>query len=264
MRAIAKFDLNRNLEYYRDLILGIVKMELKTRHFQKLLGPFWWLLDPVFYALLFFFLTTILFRYSSGPNHLLFILTMVITWRWFAKSMDSAPTMILAYQGILKQTNFPVMILPFVSAAVELMFFLFGFAVLLAVLLLSGIQFSWVIVFLPAILLVQLLFTLPLTIFLSAMGVFLRDLSQVIPLITGIWFYLSPGIYSIERIPERFRFLYYFNPFATFMPSYKAVLLDGQPPNLVGLLIWFGISCILLWIALKFFRRAQGRFFKLL
>lgn len=256
--------LARNYEYYRDLVVEIVKVELKTRHFQRLLGPAWWLLDPVLYALMFFFLTTVLFRQSSGPGFLLFILTMVIAWRWFSKSVDGAPTAVLAYQTVIKQTVFPSLILPLAFAAVEMAFFAFGFAVLLGVLLLAGVRFSWVIIHLPIIMLVQLTFTLALVTFLSAAGVFLRDLNQVVYLVTGIWFYLSPGIYPVERIPERIRFVYYLNPFATILPAYKSVLLDAVVPNFSGLFTWLAVSVVLLGLSVRFFRSVQPKFFKVL
>ena len=261
---IARSPVGRSFEYYRDLIVEIVKVELKTRHFQNLLGPLWWLLDPVLNALMFFFLTTVLFQAGSGVPYLLFILTMTISWRWFSKSVNNAPTGLLTYQGVLRRTNFPPLVIPFASAAVELVFFMFGFVVLIAALLLGGVVPNWTWVALPLIVFVQLVLTLALSTFLSVVGLFLRDLSQVMWLVTGLWFYMSPAIYPIDRVPERFRWLYDLNPFATLMPAYKDVLIDGKIPDVERLVMWLGISSVLLILALEFFRRLRGRFYKVL
>jgi lipopolysaccharide transport system permease protein len=189
---------------------------------------------------------------------------MTIFWRWFSKSINSAPELLLAYQGILRQTNFPVLVIPFATAAVELVFFFFGFVVLLAALVIGGVKLSWVALLLPWPFFVQLVLTVALSTMLASVGVFLRDLGQVVHLFTGIWFYLSPGIYPIEKIPEAYRQLYQINPFATLMPAYKAILLDGQMPNVEALAVWTGVSAALLGLSMAVLRRLRPRFYKVL
>lgn len=252
------------LEYYRDLIYEAVRAELAARHFGKLLGPLWWLLEPVLMAGLYFFITTVMFSFSGGAHFLMLILTSVIAYRWFSKTVDSSPLLVTSYQGVLKQTNFPVTVLLLVNVATELMFFLFGLAVLLVAAWIAGFPPSPALVALPLIMLVEGLLILGLSSFLALAGAYLRDLAQVVWLGTSVLFYLSPGIYPIERVPEGLRPFYALNPFATLLPAYASVILDGRLPPLLPLLIWLVIGVAVSFVGVIAFTRSRRRFFKLL
>ena len=86
----------------------IVGSEARTRIFDKALGQAWLLLEPIVMAVLYFFITTVIFTYSGEQRQFLFILTSVVFWRWFSRTIDGAPLSIIGYGAVLKQTRFPV------------------------------------------------------------------------------------------------------------------------------------------------------------
>lgn len=255
---------SERLEYYRDLVYEAVRAELGARHFGKLLGPLWWLLEPLLMASLYFFITTVMFSFSGGTHFLMLILTSVIAYRWFSKTIDASPALVTSYQGVLKQTNFPVTVLLFVNVVTEAMFFLFGLAILLAASWLAGFPPSPALLALPLVILVEGTLILGIASFLALAGVYVRDLAQVVWLGTSVLFYLSPGIYPIERVPAGLRPFYGLNPFATILPSYVTVILDGTLPPLAPLLIWLVIGLLIALAGVVAFTRSRRRFFKLL
>lgn len=263
--ALAKQSWRYQGEYYKDLIIEMVKAELRARHFQKLLGPIWWVLEPTLMALVYFFITTVMFRSSTGTNHLLFILTAVISWRWFSRTVDNAPHTVISYAGLFKQTNFPALIVLFVTAVSEMIFFFFGMLVLVFFCIIYGIYPSLAYIYLPLIMLVQLLFSFGLLSILATLGVFIRDLGTLIYVFTAIWFYLSPGIYPIEWVPKHLLKIYYMNPFATILPAYRSVIIDGKSPSDFGFLfIWLIVGIIMSFIGVRFFLRMKVTFYKYL
>ena len=98
---------------------------------------------------------------------------------------------------------------------------------------------------LPLVILVEGTLILGIASFLALAGVYVRDLAQVVWLGTSVLFYLSPGIYPIERVPAGLRPFYGLNPFATILPSYVTVILDGTLPPLAPLLIWLVIGLLI-------------------
>lgn len=254
----------REVEHFRDLVLETVKAELKARNFRSVLGTAWWLLDPLLMALLYFFITTVMFRYEGGRDFLLYIVMATVSWRWFSRCIDNAPLLIPSYKGVLKQTNFPAYAVLAIFAATELAFFLFGLVVVEAVLFACGILPGPGIVWLPLVVLVQLALTVGLMTLLAVIGVFLRDVGHVTYLFTAVWFYLSPGIYPPSRIPPGLKWLYALNPFATIFPAYEAVLLHGRTPDLVALGLWLVAGVIMSILSVRFFNKQRIKFYKLL
>ncbi len=249
---------------YRGLILYLLRAELKGRHFQKMLGPLWWLLEPVMFAFVYFFLATVLFKYSGGENYLLLIFTSVVVWRWFSRSVDNAPNMVLSYQSVVKQTNFPILPLFYTTALLEMTYFFFGLLALFVVCLIFGIHPTLNLIYLPIVVLVQFIFTLGIMGILATIGAFYRDIGQVTWLITSIWFYLSPGIYPETLIPQTLRPIYDLNPFATILPAYRALLLEGSPPDLTRLLLWTVIFIPLMLVGLNMVESRRRRYYKVL
>ena len=254
----------RDFEYLRDLVVETVKAELNARHFKRVLGPAWWLLDPLLMAFLYFFITTVMFHYGGGRSFLLYIMIATVSWRWFSRSIDNAPLLIGSYQGVLKQTNFPPIAVLLIFAATELVFFVMGLGVVMVIVTCAGHLPGPSVALLPLIVLVQLLLTVGLMTYLALAGVFLRDVSQITYLVTGVWFYLSPGIYPVDSIPPSLRWIFALNPFSTLFPAYESVLLKGEVPPLVPLLVWLVAGAALCAFSIRQFEKNRLKFYKLL
>jgi lipopolysaccharide transport system permease protein len=237
--------------------------ELKSRHFKKLLGPLWWLFEPLALAVVYFFLTIVVFRSSTGEHHLLFILIAVITWRWFSQSVDGAPGFFMQYASILTRTNFPLMPLMYVYSSIHAVYFLAGLVVIFGFLVAYSVPFTANLIFLPLIIGIQAMFNLGLSSLVAKAGIHIKDLMAATWVFTSIWFYISPGIYPESLVPEEWKFAYDLNPWATLFPAYRAVLLDGTMPDLGRLAIWAVVFLVMMIVGMKIISRNRGKLYKL-
>jgi lipopolysaccharide transport system permease protein len=252
----------KSLTNNKDLISYMIKAELKSKHFRKLLGPLWWLFEPLAMAMTYYFLTIIVFHSSSGPNQFLFILVAVIAWRWFSKSIDESPLLLGSYASIIGRTNFPLLPLLYIYSGLQLVYFAAGIVVVFAFLAAYGIQLTYTIAFLPFVMLVQGTFIIGLSSILARVGVYIKDLGSAVWIFTSIWFYLSPGIYSESLVPQQLRVLYELNPWATIFPAYRAILIDGTAPDFTKLAIWLVIFSVMMIVGLRILSRNRGRIYK--
>ena len=135
-----------------------------------------------------------------------------------------------------------------------------SFAVMLAGALLILGQIPWTVVFVPLVMLPLCFLGLALGWFLAGLGVFLRDIGQIVPLISTILLFMSPIFFPIEALPEAFRPLVFLNPLSLIVVELRAVALEGRLPNWEALAIYAVISLILAWASLIWFRRMRPHF----
>ncbi len=242
----------------------IVSSEAKAKIFDKVLGQLWLLLEPVIMAALYYFITTVVFSYVGEQRQFLFILTSVVFWRWFSRTVDGSPLSIVGYGSVLKQTRFPVIMVVLAFMATEAFFFGMSFLVLAGFLAAYGHYPNLSYVYLPLVLLAQFALTLFLTILFSVVGTFIKDLGGIFYAVTGIWWYLSPGIYPVSQIPPDWMWLYMLNPFAHLLPAYRDILIDGVAPDLLPLLVIFLVFSVLSVLAIKVFNWVRYYFFAFL
>lgn len=242
----------------------IVSSEAKAKVFDKVLGQIWLLLEPIIMAALYYFITTVVFSYVGEQRQFLFILTSVVFWRWFSRTIDGAPLSIVAYGSVLKQTRFPVIMVVLAFMATEAFFFVMSSVVLLVFLAAYGHYPSLSYVYLPLVLAAQFSVMLFLTIVFASIGTFIKDLGGILYAVTGIWWYLSPGIYPVSKIPQDWLWIYMLNPFAHLLPAYRDILIDGTSPAVFPLLVIFLIFSGLSALVIKIFNWLRYYFFSFL
>ena len=189
------------------------------------------------------------------------IYTSVVFWRWYSRISDNAPSLFIAYAQILRQTTFPTHTIILANIAVESFNVFLGFLVLLFLCVLFKGNISITIFIVPLIFIVQISIIFFLTTTLAICGVYFKDLAGIVFAINGIWFYLSPGIYPVDLIPEQYLSIYYINPFAHILPAYHDVILNGKIPDFKGLFVVFIICSSLSFISLKLLLIARRNFF---
>ncbi|MDE2590071.1 MAG: ABC transporter permease [Patescibacteria group bacterium] len=264
MGFLHEFFINPFEEFYkyRELIFYQVKAEFKQKHFQRALGPLWWFFEPVLMAFIFIFLSSILFRSTFGEHQEIIIIMSVLIWRWFSRSLDNAPSLLATFQFELKKTNLPILPLIFSNVLVELMFFGFALIVIISGVLISGVHLTANIAYLPILVILQFVMIVGFVPYLAKYGVLFKDISQISWVFVSIWFYLSPGIYPEKLIPENFHWLYNMNPFATIFPAWRSILIDGTPPNMINLGIWFAVFIPIALFGLHTIKKSRAEFFK--
>jgi ABC-type polysaccharide/polyol phosphate export permease len=216
-----------------------IKAELKASCYAgSWLGSSWWLLEPLLLMFVYVFVVEILRGDNPVPYGALFIYSTVLPYRWFSMALGRSTTVLIGSAGLMKQVPFPKLALPLATVLANTIHFLFGCVILFVMMLIYRVEITAQILWFPAIVCIQLLLTLGISLFLAAGTVFVRDIQGVVPFVLRLLLFVSPIFYDISEVPEAWRTPYLFvNPLAALLGSYKNILLYGAAP-LFGPLLW--------------------------
>src|SRR3954451_16920782 len=254
----------------RRLARYLVQADLVKKGSDTVLGNVWWVLDPLLQMAVYVVFVSIIST-STKPAYPLFIFAAMLPWKWFASSVGDAITSVTSQERIIKQVQFPKVVLPVASVSSRIVNFAFGLIPLAGLMLLFFSNYiTWWLVLIPVIAFVQFVFTLAVSMNLSAINVYFRDVGNVVRNTLRLVFYLSPSLYSVEQVKaftEKNRFVdlvFTLNPFTPLLESYRNVIYYGQPPEWTGLGILLLVSFVLLLAGLVFFKRSEPSFAKVL
>jgi ABC-type polysaccharide/polyol phosphate export permease len=254
------------LGHYAEIVWQLSRMEVKTRYFQRSLSYLWWVLEPMLLAATFFFLVLVLAggRRAGTPDYAEMFMGLVV-WNWFRASANAGMTALVAGAGIIKQIRFPPVLLFLARVLTEALGFLSSLGLVVIVLLAFGRPVLPTWVQFPVGLAVQLLLALAVGIWLSVLGVFVRDTISFINFVFNLLMYVSPIVYREELVPERYRWLLAWNPFTTLMRVYRNTLIDGRPiDNWGALLAWSLVFAAVLAAGVAMLRAVHRKLYRFL
>jgi lipopolysaccharide transport system permease protein len=222
------------LYQHRALTYEMTKRGMTSEYAGQVLGIVWAVLHPLFWTLLYVFVFTFIFRVRSDalgagmPDYTTYILVGMIPWFGFQQAMIVSCTSLTSEAPLVKQVIFPIEVLP---VTVVLLSFLAQFvstgALLIYVLFTQGVPPGSYLL-LPVLFAVQFLAMAGVAFAFSVIGVFFRDIKDLVRVfcIAGVFF--IPVLYSAEMVPESLRFLLYINPFTHLVLCYQDALYYGQ------------------------------------
>jgi ABC-type polysaccharide/polyol phosphate export permease len=260
----------------RRLVRYLVQADLKKKGADTLLGNVWWILDPLLQMVVYVVFVAIILQ-ASTPDYPLFILSAILPWKWFTASINDATTSVVSQERLIKQIQFPKIVLPVAATTAGIVGFAFGLIALAVIMLFFRDRVSINLVFIPVIAVVQYVFTLGMALAVSSVNVFFRDLGNVLRHLLRLWFYLSPALYSLSRLEDTAFMqenpilldIARANPFAILFESYRAVIY-GTPeagpalPNWSALAALLVASFILVGLTTVLFKRLEPSFAKVL
>ena len=254
----------------RRLIRYLVQADVRKKGADTLLGNLWWVLDPLLQMAVYVVLVAVVFD-RGGPDYPLFIFAAILPWKWFQSSVQDATTSVTGADRLIRQIQFPKLVLPVASACAGVVNFAFGLIPLAAlILLVYRDRLSATLLLIPAIAVVQFFFNLAVAVALAALNVFYRDIGNLSRHALRLWFYLSPGLYAIEDlrtatadIPVVGQLLLA-NPFAILFTAYRDVIYSEQLPEWTGLAALLVGSLVLLALTKLLFKRVEPAFAKVL
>ncbi|HEX3557978.1 MAG TPA: ABC transporter permease [Pyrinomonadaceae bacterium] len=248
-----------------DLIWPLARRMIVARYRGSVLGLLWALLTPAVMIAVFTFLFAGVFnaRFAAGGtpwDYALYLFCGLLPWTAFQESLQQSAGLVVAHSNLVKRVVFPLEVLPVAQALAALVNQLFGtVALLVAALLLRG-ELHATILWLPALLLPQLLLTLGGAWLVASLGVFLRDTAQALALLLMAWMYLTPIIYPEQVVPARFRPLLELNPFTPLVRSYRRIVLEGTPPDWRGLAYFAAVALCAFVLGYWWFARTRKNF----
>jgi ABC-type polysaccharide/polyol phosphate export permease len=193
-------------------------------------------------------------------NYLIFLIVGIIPWTFFTNIINYGVTAVLRNANIIKKVYFPREILPISVVTSGLVNFLISCFIILIFVLISGVGLSWHLLLLPIVILVQYVFSLGLVFILSAIEVYIRDVEYIMNFVVMMLFYVTPIVYSISLIPNKYQWILYLNPMTTIINSYRDIFYYHQVPNLLSLLIVGAFSVIFSIIGYSIFKKLERGF----
>jgi ABC-type polysaccharide/polyol phosphate export permease len=264
-------DLTRFESYLREiwerrsLVRVLVRRQLKGSYEMSIVGFAWWMLEPVSLAIVYYVLFTFIFH-KSQPYYILILLVALLPNKWLSSTVVQSMGTVRANVTLVTDVYFPRALLPITEATVGLAHFGVGLLILPLVMLAYRTWGGLYILLLPIVVAVQLLFMVGLAYPMSVWGLSYRNLPGVMNNLLRLWFYLSPGIWTLELIANRralIRTAVLLNPLTGLFESYRRVLIQGRLPGLE--LLWTAIvGSVLFFCGLFYFSRREGRFGKML
>jgi lipopolysaccharide transport system permease protein len=254
-------DMNwRELWQYRELLWTLMWRDIRARYKQTYLGPAWAILKPLISMVLMSAVFGGLAGFTSGQPHLpypLFLYAGVIIWTYFLTALPGASQALLNNASILGKIYFPRLYAPIGQVTAPLVDFVISFLVVFGLFAYYGRWPSWHVVFLPAFVLLAVFASLGFGIWLCGISVRYRDIPYAIPFALQLWFYVTPVLYPVSRLPEPYRALVAINPMTSVIDGFRWSLLGISTPNLPVLFVSTGVVLLVLVTGLYAFRRAE-------
>lgn len=256
----------REIWQYRDLIMLFVKRDFVAKYKQTILGPLWFILQPVLTTLIF----TVIFGRIAGIStdgipHILFYLSGIVAWTFFASSLTETSGTFINNAGIFGKVYFPRLAMPISVIISGFLTFLIQFILLIGfmvyfVLRGTQIELTGQLLYLPFLILMLAGQGLGFGIIISSLTTKYRDLAHLVRFGVQLWMFATPIIYPLSAIPENYRFLVMANPVSPLVEIFRSTLLGTGParPDLfLYSLVW---TLIVLTLGIIIFNRVEKNF----
>ena len=234
------------------LIQSLVGRELKARYRGSVLGFFWSFVNPLLMLLTYWLVFTYMLpgvRAKSVEPYFLFLFCGILPWTWFQASVVESAGVLIAGSNLIKKVLFPAEVLPVVTVAANMAHFLLGLPILLLFLAANG-HLSPAALLLPVPMLVQLVFTLGVALFVSALTVHFRDIQNILSHVLHLWFFATPVLYAYPET-GRMHTLLRVNPMTHVIVAYQEALFSGAVVHWHGLAL-AAVSAVLAFAAGSF------------
>lgn len=229
-------------------------MDFKLRYYETILGLFWALINPLFRLAIYYFVFSFL-KSMKVPNYGLYIFSGLIIWLYFQEATKQGMVVIKSKRYLLENINFKKLDLFVSSVLSSAMGLIFNTFVYLAISVIFGVYPGWNILFFPLLLLNLFLLVFSISLILSTIHIFMRDIRQVWDMVLVAMFWLNPIFYAKSAlIFEKYPSLLYINPIAGIIINTRNVLLLNQPPDWKVLIFDFAYASVFLLIGLFVFR----------
>ena len=251
---------------HRELVKVSTKREVLSRYRGSFFGLLWSFLNPLFMLTVFTFVFSVIFqaRWGGGSESktefALLLFAGLLVFNLFAECISRAPGLIVANVNYVKKVVFPLEILPVVGLLSALFHTLISLFVWLIVYVIFFGFPHLTVLYLPLVLVPFCLFILGLSWALASLGVFLRDIAQVIGVMTTALMFLSPIFYPATAFPEDYRYMLYFNPLTTAVEQTRDVLFWGKTPDFLMLTIYWGVTLGVAWLGYAWFQKTRKGF----
>lgn len=246
-----------------SLVRYFLIKDIKARYAGSGLGVFWAVILPGVQILLYWFVFSAIMRirpYSdSQVPYVYYLLSTFFFWLAISEGISRSGTILIESAELVKKVSFPNIVLPVAVTLSGYLHHLVGVVLAITIFLLTGISHAHMLLIVPVIVL-QILFSIGSGMIMAAIVPYMRDIQQLTGYVLQGMFFLSPIIYPLDAIPERFRFFAFLNPVTVYVESYHTIIFERHIPDPSYLFGMVFISSLFLFAGVKIFSKLSEGF----
>ena len=262
MEKVDKLIKNLHLVWnYRELLWNLANREITQRYKQSVLGYAWVILNPLFQLIVMSFVFDKIMRVPSlGVPFIIFLSVALLPWNLFSTSLSSSAGVLVGNSNLITKIYFPREILVYATIIAKIVDFLYSCIVLIFFLLIFKMPIHLSILWVPVIFFIQIIFMTGISLLVASFNLFYRDIQYLLGLILLLWMYLTPVMYPVEIIPDRYRFVFSLNPMAVIINAYREVIIGQGNPNWNSIGLAFVVSLTIFIVSYLIFKKLEGKF----
>lgn len=249
----------KNLYKYRELLKTSIKKDVRAKYKNSFLGVLWSFLNPLLqitvYAVIFQMILS-----STKEHYAIFLCCGLIPWTFFSSAISRSAFTFIENGNIIKKVYFPREIIPISVVTSEAVNFLISTIIIIGFVVFGGVGLSKYIIFYPVVLLAQYLIILAISLIISSVCVYFRDLQHFIGIALQLLFYSVPIVYSSDNIPENFQWILKYNPMAYIIDAYRDIFYNQTIIDIKDILVIILIGIIGCIVGYGIFNRLQKGF----
>ncbi len=259
-RGIFQLDL-KAVWQYRELLYFLVWRDLLVRYKQTVIGVGWAILQPLVSMAIFTVIFGMFARIPSvGLPYPVFAYCALLPWNYFASALQRSNASVVSDANLITKIYFPRLILPIAGTVSGIIDFSISLGFLFGMLAWYNIKITWLVFLIPAFLLLALLTALAFGLWFSALNVRYRDVGYAVPFVIQIWMFLSPVVYPVSMIPEKYRWIYSLNPMVGVIEGFRWGLLGKAGPDFGVMAASIVVVLVVLAGGLLFFKNMERTF----
>lgn len=251
----------RELAQHSHLILSFARRDIRAKYKQTVFGVAWAVLQPLSLMVVFTFVFSKFARVDSeGIPYPIFAYSALIFWTSFASAVSQGTVAMTANASLVRKIYFPretLLLAVMISSLIDLAI---SGSVFAGMFVYYRMAFSWTMLWVIPLLMLQILFTVAVISVTSAMHVYFRDIGHALPLLLQLWMLATPVAYPLSSVPEWVQPWYVLNPMALLIHAYRQVVLQSLPPDVGYLVPAFAGIAIVAMAAYLAFKRAERTF----
>lgn len=244
---------------YIELIRILTISDLKVKYQSSVLGFVWSLLNPLLMMLVLYAVFSNVFRFED-ESFALYLLIGIVGWRFLANGTMTSISVIVGKQSLVTKVYVPRQILVLSSVLSSFISSILEFSVLVPLLIFFGVDISYNVAFFPLIHGTFLVLVYGLSLILASLYVYYRDLNQIWDVLLQAGFFLSPIVYPVSTVPEKYLGYYMMNPVTVIIEMYREALLYSETPSIEGIAFILACAGAMLLAGTALFRRLERRF----
>ncbi len=249
----------KDLYNYRELIKTSVKKDIGGKYKHSFLGVLWSFINPLLQIAVYAIIFPLIMR-NNIENYTVFMVCGLIPWNYFSTTINRSSFVMIENGNIIKKVFFPREILPLSIVASEGINFIISTIIIIGFVLGSGMGLSPLALLYPVLLIIQFIMLLGISLFVSSITVYFRDLQHFLGVLLQLFFYATPIVYATSQIPSEYQWILKLNPMTYLIEGYRDIFYNKSIPDMKMLGIVLLISIVNCVIGYIVFNKLQKKF----